>query len=92
METPANLPTLSDARVKNCARKTETKLSQNRVFFVTLAVTIGHMNPTKPARIVWLSLLAFLVIFWIAIIWLAITVTETVVAMLEYVVELAQLY
>jgi len=50
------------------------------------------MNPTKPARIVWLSLLAFLVIFWIAIIWLAITVTETVVAMLEYVVELAQLY
>ena len=67
-------------------------LVKYRVTSVTLAVTIGHMNPTKPARIVWLSLLAFLVFFWIAIIWLAITVTETVVAMLEYVVELAQLY
>lgn len=52
----------------------------------------GHMEPTKPARAVWIFLLVFLVAAWIALVWLAIAVTETVVAMLQYVVDLAQLY
>lgn len=50
------------------------------------------MSTTRPEKSVWIFLLVFLVAAWIAIVWLAITVTETVVAMLEYVVELAQLY
>jgi hypothetical protein len=50
------------------------------------------MEPTKPARAVWIFLLAFLIAAWIALVYLAVVVTETVVAMLEYVVELAQLY
>lgn len=50
------------------------------------------MKPTNPARSVWIFLLVFLALAWVALIWLAIMVTETVVAMLEYVVELAQLY
>jgi hypothetical protein len=50
------------------------------------------MNTPSPAKSVWIFLLVFLVAAWVALIWLAITVTETVVAMLEYVVELAQLY
>jgi hypothetical protein len=50
------------------------------------------MDPTKPARSVWIFLAVFLAACWIALVWLAIIVTETVVAMLEYVVELAQLY
>lgn len=53
---------------------------------------IGRMNPKNPARSVWIFLLVFLVAAWVALIWLAVVVTETVVAMLEYVVELAQLY
>ena len=50
------------------------------------------MSTQSPAKSVWIFLLVFLVAAWIALVWLAITVTETVVAMLEYVVELAQLY
>lgn len=50
------------------------------------------MEPTKPARSVWIFLLTILVAAWVALIYLAVVVTETVVAMLEYVVELAQLY
>jgi hypothetical protein len=50
------------------------------------------MSTNQPAKSVWIFLLVFLVAAWVALVWLAITVTETVVAMLEYVVELAQLY
>jgi hypothetical protein len=50
------------------------------------------MKPPSPARSVWIFLLAFLIAAWVALIYLAVVVTETVVAMLEYVVELAQLY
>jgi len=50
------------------------------------------MEPTKPARSVWIFLVVFLVAAWIALVYLAVVVTETVVAMLQYVVELAQLY
>lgn len=53
---------------------------------------MSHMEPTRPRRSVWISLLVLLVCSWVSIIWLAIVVTETVVAMLNYVVELAQLY
>jgi hypothetical protein len=37
-------------------------------------------------------LLIALVAAWIALVWLAVLVSETVVAMLQYVVDLAQLY
>jgi hypothetical protein len=50
------------------------------------------MEPTKPARSVWIFLLVMLVAAWIALVWLAVLVSETVVAMLQYVVDLAQLY
>lgn len=50
------------------------------------------MDPKSPARSVWIFLLIFLVAAWIALVYLAVVVTETVVAMLQYVVELAQLY
>lgn len=50
------------------------------------------MNAPKPARSVWIFLLVFLAAAWVALIWLAVVVTETVVAMLQYVVDLAQLY
>jgi len=50
------------------------------------------MNPKAPEKSVWIFLAVFLAVAWIALIWLAVVVTETVVAMLEYVVELAQLY
>lgn len=50
------------------------------------------MNPKAPEKAVWIFLAVFLAVAWIALIWLAVVVTDTVVAMLEYVVELAQLY
>jgi len=50
------------------------------------------MNPKAPERSVWIFLAIFLALAWAAIVFLAILVTETVVAMLEYVVDLAQLY
>lgn len=52
----------------------------------------GHMNPNKPERAVWIFLLFFLVCAWAAIIWLAVEVSNTTLAMIKYVVELAQLY
>lgn len=50
------------------------------------------MEPTKPARAVWIFLAVFFAAAWVALIYLAVVVTETVVAMLKYVVDLAQLY
>jgi hypothetical protein len=50
------------------------------------------MEPKNPARSVWIFLLVALVAAWIALVWLAVLVSETVVAMLQYVVDLAQLY
>lgn len=50
------------------------------------------MSTPQPARSVWIFLLVFLAVAWGAIIWLAIMVSNTVVAMLKYVVDLAQLY
>lgn len=49
------------------------------------------MEPSRPARIVWILMLVFVVLWWIAIGWLAVQVTETIIMMLRYVVELAQL-
>lgn len=49
------------------------------------------MEPTRPARIVWILMLVFIVLWWLGIAWLAIQVTETIVLMLRYVVDLAQL-
>lgn len=53
---------------------------------------MSNMDTKKPERAVWIFLVVFLAVAWTALIWLAVVVTETVVAMLEYVVELAQLY
>lgn len=53
---------------------------------------IGHMNPNRPARSVWIFLGLLLLFAWIAIIWLAVEVSTTTLAMIKYVVELAQLY
>lgn len=54
--------------------------------------TIGYMEPKKPEKAVWVFLAIFLTVAWTALIGLAVLVTNTVVAMLEYVVDLAQLY
>jgi len=50
------------------------------------------MDPKKPEKAVWIFLAVFLAAAWISLVWLAVIVTETVVAMLRYVVDLAQLY
>jgi len=50
------------------------------------------MVPKAPEKSVVIFLAVFLTVAWAALIWLAVVVTNTVVAMLEYVVELAQLY
>lgn len=65
---------------------------ESRAITASHSCIIGHMKPPSPARSVWIFLLVFLVAAWVALIYLAVVVTETVVAMLEYVVELAQLY
>lgn len=49
------------------------------------------MSTNQPAKSVWVFLLLFLVIAWVAIVWLAIEVSNTVILMLRYVVDLAQL-
>ena len=52
----------------------------------------GPMEPRNPARVVWIFLVVFLGIAWAAIIYLAVEVSNTTIAMIRYVVELAQLY
>jgi hypothetical protein len=51
----------------------------------------GHMEPTKPQRIVWIVLAAFMVVGWALIIWVATEVTQTALDTLSYIVELAQM-
>lgn len=48
------------------------------------------MEPTKPARAVWIILAAFLVAAWALIIWIAMEVTRTALETLAYIVDLAQ--
>ena len=52
----------------------------------------GSLEPKKPRAAVWISLLSLLVSAWVALIYLAVVVTKTTLAVLEYVVDLAQLY
>lgn len=48
------------------------------------------MEPTKPARAVWIILAALLVAAWALIIWIAMEVTRTALETLAYIVDLAQ--
>lgn len=48
------------------------------------------MNPSKPARSVWIILAALLVAAWALIIWVAMEVTRTALETLSYIVDLAQ--
>lgn len=50
-----------------------------------------HMEPTRPARIVWLLLAALMVAAWALIIWVATEVTSTALQTLQYIVDLAQM-
>lgn len=49
------------------------------------------MQPTKPAGIVLLILVAVLLGAWALIIWMAVVVSHTLIDTLMYVVELAQM-
>jgi hypothetical protein len=49
------------------------------------------MEPTRPARIVWLMLAALMVAAWALIIWVATEVTRTALETLQYIVDLAQM-
>lgn len=51
----------------------------------------GTMQPTKPAGIVLLILVAVLLGAWALIIWMAVVVSHTLIDTLMYVVELAQM-
>lgn len=51
----------------------------------------GHMEPTKPVRaVLWILGLAMCAC-WALLIWIATIVTDTMLRVLAYVVELAQL-
>ena len=49
------------------------------------------MEPSRPARIVWLMLAALMIAGWALIIWVATEVTRTALDTLQYIVDLAQL-
>jgi hypothetical protein len=49
------------------------------------------MEPTRPARIVWLMLAGLMVAAWALIIWVATEVTRTALETLQYIVDLAQM-
>jgi hypothetical protein len=49
------------------------------------------MEPTRPARIVWLIFAGLLVAAWALIIWVAMLVTQTALDTLSYIVKLAQM-
>lgn len=49
------------------------------------------MEPTKPARAVWIVLAVFMVAAWALIIWVATEVTRTALETLQYIVDLAQM-
>jgi hypothetical protein len=49
------------------------------------------MEPTRPARIVWLLLAALMIAAWALISWIATEVTTTALQTLQYIVDLAQM-
>jgi hypothetical protein len=51
----------------------------------------GHMEPSKPAKVVLLILGAFMLAAWALIIWAAYIITLQALDTLNYIVELAQL-
>lgn len=50
------------------------------------------MEPSRPARIVLVILIALFATAWALIIWIATIVTQTMLDTLSYVVDLAQMY
>lgn len=52
----------------------------------------GHMEPSRPQRIVLLLLGALMLAAWAIIIWVATVVTQTMLSTLTYIVDLAQLH
>jgi hypothetical protein len=80
---------LTRARKKKRPR-TDKILREPRALTASNRRIIGHMNPTKPARIVWLVLAGLLVAAWALIIWVAMQVTQTALETLAYIVDLAQ--
>lgn len=95
---PNRLPTSEDGGQKESASLCEAlgkklrKRPANHSSNLSTTVHTSHMEPKKPERAVWIFLAVFLGVAWAAIVFLAVEVTNTVVAMLKYVVDLAQLY
>jgi hypothetical protein len=71
--------------------RTRKSLRQNNVVTACLRRTIGHMDPTKPEKILLLFLAGILVAAWAIIIWVATVVTQTMLSTLQYIVDLSQM-
>ena len=67
-----------------------SQASVNPSFLLSLTSHTDHMEPTRPARIVWIVLAGLLVAAWALIIWIAMEVTRTALETLAYIVDLAQ--
>lgn len=67
------------------------KNSRNPVGPLSNSAHTGHMEPTRPARAVWIFLAALMVGAWGLIIWIATEVTRTALETLQYIVDLAQM-
>jgi hypothetical protein len=85
-------PDTSLSEAKSVAAVTLTQPFGKLRLTLNLLRHIGHMNPNSPSRSVWIFLLVLLISAWVAIVWLAVEVSTTTLAMIRYVVELAQLY
>lgn len=73
------------------SRETVPILSKTGANSMRRHLTLAGMTPPKPQRIVLTVLAIILMLAWGLIAYIAIAVTETILLMLEYVVELAQL-
>ena len=81
----------SSERSEVLCRETVTTLQKTGARNRCPALTLDIMNPPKPQRIVLAVLAIIVMLAWAIIAYVAIQVTETILLMLDYIVELAAL-
>ena len=57
---------------------------------LSLPAHTAQMEPTKPQKVVFVILAAFMLCAWALVIWIATVVTQTALDTLAYIVDLAQ--
>lgn len=94
VQNPLSYPTIEELQSSSLREELLKKLRKrpaNPISNLSHWFHTGHMEPSKPAKIVLLVLGAFMLVAWALIIWVATVVTQTALETLDYIIRLAQM-